>query len=701
MAVITRNYSPAISFAGFRFLRIRIKADTASSPFRLVIGTKQWVKDYLGADLRVGTSYTDVDVDLCAPTNLTAVTDKHGTRWPLEVSTDTISADGAMWGVTNVSTLTFDNLSSGVTYTVESLKLVRHSYARATLLGGGGNVQESFAGYKRLRRFLLGDTDGRQSIEEPDYQLWSAYSDRLLNDLILDVQTADGGTFRNPGWYAISLDMPPDCSPDADGMYTDTALTRCYHNNNLPANYAYGGGCLYDLGWKFGFDLDVGSPDAGGPPGQTVASVPATFSVSDINAVQTVTFAIPAGTWTSAQWRIVGDTTTVFVIGNHERITTSGHTADMPNLPTVPAHHDDTISASGSQLTDINSAAGSNLTATVEILGGASLPLVYNDHVTVFQLILVGTTPVPSGGLTIKAQALWDSVNYYPECGDVWTPGSPYGGAIPLYAAHVRRGQAHGLTFKMNDLVEPGVSVSMTQEVGGGFAGLGISGSDGAYQTGIPYGKGYQSHKIAARDRSVSQVLASRYRQRVCFRVAGGTWRAIEADSARAWIHLSDNAQVATYQTLDWIEAQRSPAYAVSSWRKFRLDPRTGNLLMLGTQGATLRVYLSSDGGYSGAEVLNVTATSGVIERDSERGLLVFLWENGAVVQRQISQDGGATWGAAANVKMDGSNMNAITLVDMTQDPRWGLMALVINIGGSFKVLISDDDGENWATRLT
>src|SRR5262249_14674134 len=79
-----------------------------------------------------------------------------------------------------------------------------------------------------------------------------------------------------------------------------------------------------------------------------------------------------------------------------------------------------------------------------------------------------------TGNPAIVAQALWDSVEWYPECGDVWgwTDGS-YGGGISLQAGKILRGEAIGLVLEPGTPLQAGQSVTVARTSDNQDAGSG------------------------------------------------------------------------------------------------------------------------------------------------------------------------------------------------------------------------------------
>jgi len=92
-----------------------------------------------------------------------------------------------------------------------------------------------------------------------------------------------------------------------------------------------------------------------------------------------------------------------------------------------------------------------------------------------------------------------------------------------------------------------------------------------------------------------------------------------------------------------------------------------------------------------------VTANTILIERDSERGVLVILYEDDTAEYRRLSLDGGQTWLEAETV----SDIDGADLLDITQDSRKGCLAMAIQVAGDGRIVESFDLGKTWVERLT
>jgi hypothetical protein len=183
-------------------------------------------------------------------------------------------------------------------------------------------------------------------------------------------------------------------------------------------------------------------------------------------------------------------------------------------------------------------------------------------------------------------------------------------------------------------------------------------------------------------------------------------YRAMEVDNPRAWLHISVENKIRTYFTYNLSLAFESAEYPVDYWRKLRVDSRRGKLFMLGVDGSEYVVYSSEDGGYTGEEVLRVTAQTALLEVHSEESKVTFYFENGAEVYRQESDTGDSgDWSSPAVVQYDNSGTLtdlSADLLDMGREQRKnGAVYLAATQAGDTKVFRSPDVGKTFEIVLT
>lgn len=160
-----------------------------------------------------------------------------------------------------------------------------------------------------------------------------------------------------------------------------------------------GGEVLANMAIEDAQDLNVPSPVLA-----PINSVPATFSGDAGAPTESVTFAVLAGTYTSAVWQFQGNADNTQ--GYSEEIVTAGPDIvdnDPPGHSSGPFNF--SIAASANQLADINAAAGGNLAVTMNMNTDPGLPG-WTINITSFTLTLV---PSGTGGGTGQVQ--------------VWIPG--------------------------------------------------------------------------------------------------------------------------------------------------------------------------------------------------------------------------------------------------------------------------------------
>jgi hypothetical protein len=292
--------------------------------------------------------------------------------------------------------------------------------------------------------------------------------------------------------------------------------------------------------------------------------------------------------------------------------------------------------------------------------------------------------------LTLPAQILIDSINAEPGLGDIFgIAGGATTGPMEIRVAVILRGQAAGLVFDEDGKPAPNITV----EIDGGTFGAGITGTDGSYQTGLPYVPGGETAEISANvgsgSPSLSEAFFTRKRNRACFRVPIeqlAMYRAVETDSPRGWLHLSDNTRLFVYHESTGALLLQSEEYAIEYWYRLRVDSRRAALYALAKDADTFRLFVSEDGGYTAMEVLSVTATSALVEVDSERGVVTLLYE-----------DGSTTWSSPDNPQYEDETLDG-TLLDSAHDWRFGgRIYLVITIEDDTALLMSEDIGANFS----
>jgi hypothetical protein len=267
---------------GYRYLNIA--TDQASKPIRVTVNgtlgdgipgdqggvTRTWSGKWEGT---TGTDGSFV-CDLCSPQDATAETDDKDTRW-YDVDVDAgYNPPGPYWGPDNLTSIVLDHLAEGTTYT-GSTSLERHAHSNLQVCdmlkqGSGSDdgkgwlhvihyvtasIDSPVTTDVYVRSFLLGDTDGRRSVDTwaISKTIVTTVSEtrtvtltlRALRDLLAELVFAD---HRFPGWSG-ALASGTDISDGADGA----VVSHGWLNANRPAAWLAGGGLMVSAGtWSHG-----------------------------------------------------------------------------------------------------------------------------------------------------------------------------------------------------------------------------------------------------------------------------------------------------------------------------------------------------------------------------------------------------------------------------------------------------------------
>ncbi len=217
----------AVKSEGHRYLRVRIKAVGATKPFSVTIGSKTWTSATVGAG-----AYADVDLDLCAPDSISG-TDSKSSRYALTgpAGSGGVPVDTQMWGVSRISSLVLGALEDGETYEVDSISLVRSSFAQYSLVSAFDNwglAWTSGSDNTYHKPFWWSNVDGRVT-DQPDvfhvvpFVGTDYYNRYTLSELVTEISEVGG-------WTITELSTFPDS----------------YHTNALDAYHAGGAGATID-----------------------------------------------------------------------------------------------------------------------------------------------------------------------------------------------------------------------------------------------------------------------------------------------------------------------------------------------------------------------------------------------------------------------------------------------------------------------
>ena len=298
--VAQRAFSTDQNLTTYRYLRVRVKASSASAPITLVIGSKVWRRT-TGASAGV---YSDVDFDLSIESDPPDDSDAD-TLWPVDQSDGISNGAQDLFGVQRCTTLRLGELAAGVTYDIDSVQLVRQETAalldalpawnRARLSFTGALDEpwpvkeypdETDLGTGRItthacRRGLLALSDGQQSLELPDQRYEAASGGGALStftpesisiaDTVAQINRTNSAAALWPGWSAT------DAEPAPVGWPAEWQTLEWLLNSKRPTTEICGGGALVDsTGWHYHFG--AGAVEVGA----TAVSVPAQLLVDRI-----------------------------------------------------------------------------------------------------------------------------------------------------------------------------------------------------------------------------------------------------------------------------------------------------------------------------------------------------------------------------------------------------------------------------------
>jgi hypothetical protein len=163
-----------------------------------------------------------------------------------------------------------------------------------------------------------------------------------------------------------------------------------------------------------------------------------------------------------------------------------------------------------------------------------------------FDMDISGT----AGTATIYAQALWDSVDWYPGAGDMFQLINQFyadnAGTTYIRAAKVMRAQAHGIVLDRNNNPLGGITVDFREQSTQQSRGLGTTFlPEGYYQTSDPHGRAGIVHEIIPQVNGAGTVTATAYsrkRTRASFRIPReGNWISYDVSTwgrhVRAYVH--------------------------------------------------------------------------------------------------------------------------------------------------------------------
>lgn len=226
---------------GYRTLRVRIRATGANRPFTAQIGSKSWIRETGAA----GT-YTDIDLDLCAPSG-SGILDPKASRYPLSgpAGLGGVPVDSRHWGVSRIAAIALSGLADAETYEVDSITLVRKIWAKASFVPAHANWSLAWTSpsdntYHRPSCWF--DTDGRVTDQPDIYKVVPFAGATYLNRYNLTQMVTQVNALG--GWTATAFGGP---FPDA------------WHTMDREGYWAGGFGAWVDHGtdtWTSSIDVD-------------------------------------------------------------------------------------------------------------------------------------------------------------------------------------------------------------------------------------------------------------------------------------------------------------------------------------------------------------------------------------------------------------------------------------------------------------
>jgi len=171
-------------------------------------------------------------------------------------------------------------------------------------------------------------------------------------------------------------------------------------------------------------------------------------------------------------------------------------------------------------------------------------------------------------------------------------------------------------------------------------------------------------------------------------------------DTRRQWLHVAIGSTLRIYHLHSGtLILQREYGGHIECLER---DSRLDVLLIVVREAGERTLYLSRDGGDTAQEVLRMTTAGLVVCVISPHGTWCAFYQgaSGALLVRH-SRDGGATWSAALQVQVDGTNASGVPL-DATYDARYNALVLAYeDASGNRRVARSHDDGESFVTILS
>jgi len=311
-----------------------------------------------------------------------------------------------------------------------------------------------------------------------------------------------------------------------------------------------------------------------------------------------------------------------------------------------------------------------------------------------------------TGSQTVQAQALWDMVRAYPNCGNVWNGGSyPAAGssfadrALPLRFTYRTRAHAWGLAFGTDDLPLSGKTVELRRSSDNALRGSDTTDTIGDYRTGADFAQGNVAHKatlVLGTNPSVNLTAANRMRHRACFATVStaGSGPSLWIDGAMVhfraylkggtiWVGRADNAFTGGYNDHDTGIAANS----VCIRGQGRDENRT--LYLAYEVGGNVKLRSSVDAGESWSVSTTIAAGKTPAIEIGLNGVRYLYWVDGTDVKGKNYDRAGNT--LATFTAVTGVDDAGIAVQEYVQGNGLHHIEMLVVIGGNVTSYTSHD----------
>lgn len=315
--------------------------------------------------------------------------------------------------------------------------------------------------------------------------------------------------------------------------------------------------------------------------------------------------------------------------------------------------------------------------------------------------------------LEVLAQVGWDSVEVTPWFGDgmYYTDGD-FDGPAQLAIGKIFRGQAAGLVFGEDAEPEAGVTVEIED------GSEGVTGTNGAYQTGLPNPKGGTTQDVTAQagdsPPTVSVTFPARKRKRACFRVTN-------TPSGVGYLYNDRHGQthlsVVTSDGLRYYRADTAlpiPGWAVNGVlvtedaerrAPMVLDWRERVVMLVEFGGDTYEVFSDDDvATWSGGTMAIPGGTMPFIISDDSGNLLEAAYISGNI-QARFRAPGDTAWSDLFTFEDENGDPleveeECFSLTPTRENPDRYLLAVRISGETDTSLWYSSDDGRTWRRQV-